>query len=317
MMGMRTEGWTRRRFLALAVQAGVFAGLLGSGAYGLVALSRGYARDRLVAPRELLALLGEEGVKVLDARPPLRYRRGHLPGAANVWDLDLHTWEEVPRKLAPLPQLIAALERAGVSRQKTVVVYDDGEGVWAARLLWVLDYLGHPDVRLLDGGLPAWEAQGGELVTDPPAIEPTTFEPQTRPEVLIGFEELRAALEAGDDSESLVLVDARTRPEYEGGHLPGARLLPPEGLLRADGRFRRAHLLSLRAGEAGVSPPPSRDVVIYSETGLRASLVYVALTLLGLSPRVYDGGLAEWKRRGGPLERSPLAGQEEHRSTCW
>lgn len=316
-------GLTRRRFLELAVEAGVFLGLVGSGGYGLWALSRPYVRDRLLSPPELVELLEEEGaVRVLDARPPLRYRRGHLPGAVNVWDRDIGIWEEVPRRLAPLSRLTDVLGRAGVSHERPVVVYDDGAGIWAARLLWVLDYLGHPDVRLLDGGLPAWELHGGEPVKEPPRIEPTVFEPRLRPEVLVEFDELRTALEAGD--ESLIAVDARTPAEFADGHLPGARPLPADALLRADGRFRSAHRLTRKAAEAGLPWAPGRaegpEIVVYSETGLRACLVYVALQLLGLRARVYDGGLVEWRHLGGPIERalpSPAGPGEEHRSTCW
>ncbi len=315
-----TKGLTRRELLRRAAEVGVFLGLLGSGGYGLWALSRPYARDRLLPPPELRGLLEEGTARVLDARPPLAYRRGHLPRAVNVWDLDLHVWEDVPRRLAPVDRLVETMRRAGVGHERPVVVYDGGEGVWAARLLWVLDYLGHPDVRLLDGGLPAWASHGGGLTEEPPRVEPTAFEPRPRPEVLIAFDELRAALEAGDAPP---VVDARTPAEFAEGHLPGARLLPAEALLGADGRFRGAHELTLKAKEAGLPRASLKaegpEVVVYSRTGLRASLVYLGLVMLGLAPRVYDGGLAEWRHLGGPIERSlPSPGQgEEHRSTCW
>ncbi len=323
---------TRRALLRRGIEAGLALGLLGVLGHGLYALNRPYARGLLASAVELRGLLadGDAGIRVLDARPLLQYRRGHLPGAANVWDGDLNVWTDVPRRLAPAPQLAEVLGRAGVSRERPVVVYDGGEGVWAARLLWALRYLGHPDVRLLDGGLAAWRAAGGALTTEPPRVEPTTFEPRVRPELLVEFDELRAALEAeadvdvdADDKPApLVPVDARTPREYAEGHLPGALPLPADALLRRDGRFRPAWLLKVEAERAGVPLDPARKAVVYSNTGLRAALAYVGLSLLGLDVALYDGGLAEWKARGAPLVRVRAAPAgagvvEEHRSTCW
>jgi thiosulfate/3-mercaptopyruvate sulfurtransferase len=309
---------TRRQFLTGVVEAGLTLGLLGSGVYGLIALSRPYPRDRLVSPRDVQRLIeAGEGVVLLDARPPLRYRRGHLSGAANVWDGDINIWTDVPRRLAPAARLTEVFERAGVTLSRPVVVYDGGEGVWAARLLWVLEYVGHPDVNLLDGGLAAWVAAGGALTQEPPPISTMAFQPRVRPELLAMAEWLLGRLDPGS-GDAVQIVDARSLREYAEGHLPGALSLPATSLLRRDGRFRPAHELRLKAQEAGLRLLKDATMVVYSETGLRASLVYVGLRLLGApSVRVYDGGWAEWQQLGAPIERSLVPPRDEHRSTCW
>lgn len=209
----------------------------------------------LITAAELTELLrAGDPVTLLDVRWSLEapdghpaYLQGHLPGAVYVSLEDELSDHTVPgRGRHPLPtgrNLEAAARRWGVRRNQPVVVYDDWNRAASGRLWWLLTTSGVADVRILDGGLPAWTAAGGELQTGEVCPEPGNV--TLLPEDL--YEGLRPTLTAdqagnGAQSGSLALLDARAperfRAEVEpidaaAGHIPGAKNLPFTALLAA------------------------------------------------------------------------------------
>ena len=174
----------------------------------------------LVTASELRARLADPRLRLADVRwylgDPGRGRReyeaGHLPGAVFV-DVDHELVARDGPGRHPLPEPVAfsrALEALGFGSEHAVVAYDQGGGTIAARLWWMLDALGHRDVALLDGGLPAWVAAGGELVTDEPALAPARLDLAAAWPRTID----RSALTAG--LEGLRIVDVRAPERYRG-----------------------------------------------------------------------------------------------------
>ncbi len=240
---------------------------------------------------------------VLDVRhrmggPPGReeFRRGHVPGAVFV-DLDAELAAAPGRRgRHPLPDaaaLTAAMRRAGVSDDRTVVVYDDWGGRSAARAWWLLRWCGHPDVRVLDGAWPAWVASGGPVETgDGAAPPPGTF--TARPGAL-------PVVEVADVTSVAVLVDARAPERYRGesepvdpvaGHVPGAVNVPTSQNLAPDGRFRPP--AELAATYAAVGAVPGADVAVYCGSGVTAAHDLLALELAGVRAALYPGSWSEW-----------------------
>lgn len=312
--------WTRRQLLKRGAEAGLALGLVGTGLASALSLSAPYPNaDRLVSASWLRQRHeAVDRVRVVDARPSLVYRRGHIPNAVNVWDNDINVWGEIPRQLASLDALAEAFGQAGIDRDRTVVVYDGADDRWAARLFWALEHVGHPDVRLLDGGFPDWEAEGGSVSEDDPSVPAGDFRARTDAGHRVTAGWVRDRLDRADAQ----LVDARPFGAYAEGHLPGAVSWPAASLVDAQGRAKRAHALRLNAREAGLSLTDRQPTVVYSKTGLDAARAYVALRLLGLSDvRLYDGGWAEWSTLAdAPVERASSAAvsaQDDHRSTCW
>ncbi|MFD3582918.1 sulfurtransferase [Streptomyces sp. NPDC058683] len=223
------------------------------------------------------------------------YAAGHLPGAVYV-DLDTElAAAPVGRGRHPLPDLAvfgAAMRRAGVSADRPVVVYDGGPGWAAARAWWLLRWTGHPDVRVLDGGLPSWE---GALSTD--AAEPAEgdFEPAS------GALELLDADGAAALARTGVLLDARAGERYRGevepidrigGHIPGAVSAPTTENVGPDGRFRSAGELTDRfkaLGASGAAP-----VGVYCGSGVSAAHEVLALAVAGIPAALYVGSWSEW-----------------------
>ncbi|MBV7700332.1 sulfurtransferase [Streptomyces sp. TRM70350] len=223
------------------------------------------------------------------------YAAGHIPGAVFV-DLD--------RELAsapgahgrhPLPDLAefgAVMRRAGVSSGRRVVVYDGGQGWAAARAWWLLRWTGHPDVRVLDGGLPAWE---GALSVE----EPTPEEGDFRPEA--GAEGLLDAAAAAALARSGVLLDARAAERYRGdvepidrvgGHIPGAVSAPTNENVGADGRFLPAEELRARFNALGAYD--GAKVGVYCGSGVSAAHEVLALAVAGIPAALYVGSWSEW-----------------------
>ena len=187
------------------------------------------------------------------------YRAGHLPGAIFV-DLDTDLAAEPgPAGRHPLPEpaaFQAAMRRAGVSDDRSVVVYDDGDATVAARAWWLLRYFGHGACRVLDGGFRAWTAAGGQVATGDGAA-PAPGEFTARP----GHMPVLDADGAAGLARRGALLDARARERYRGetepvdpvaGHIPGAISAPTMGNVAANGRFLPAAGLRARFAALGV-----------------------------------------------------------------
>ncbi|MFD8295690.1 sulfurtransferase [Streptomyces bauhiniae] len=223
------------------------------------------------------------------------YAAGHLPGAVFV-DLDRELAAPPgPRGRHPLPDLAefgAAMRRAGVSAGTPVVVYDGGQGWAAARAWWLLQATGHPDVRVLDGGLTAWE---GPLSTEVPTPAQGDFAP---------LPEATGVLDADSAAElagSGVLLDARAGERYRGevepidrvgGHIPGALSAPTMENVGPDGRFLPAADLRDRFKALGVSG--DAPVGVYCGSGVSAAHEALALAIAGIPAALYVGSWSEW-----------------------
>lgn len=247
----------------------------------------------LLDVRWQLTLAKTPGEPSFDGRAA--YTDGHIPGAVYV-DLD--------RELAsapgssgrhPLPDLAgfgASMRRAGVSSGTPVVVYDGGQGWAAARAWWLLSWTGHPDVRVLDGGLPAWE---GPLETAVPTPAEGDFEPAPGATGMLDADGAAALARSG------VLLDARAGERYRGevepidpvgGHIPGALSAPTNDNVGADGRFLPAGELAARFKALGASE--GTEVGVYCGSGVSAAHEVLALAVAGIPAALYVGSWSEW-----------------------
>ena len=264
----------------------------------------------LVDVETLRAHLDDPNWLVVDVRHQLSdtgygeraYAAGHIPGAVFLHcDRDLSGVMSGCNGRHPLPdpeQLAQRLGDIGIGAVSQVVVYDDAQGMIAGRLWWLLRWLGHDAVALLDGGLPAWQAAGGMLTRVAPTLLPRTF--VARPQDLrVNADYVLERLE----TPHMRLVDARGADRFRGenetidpvaGHIPGAVNRCFKDNLRPDGRFKpaaqlRAEWLAVLAG----SPP---DLVVHQcGSGVSACLNMVAMEIAGLpGSRLYAGSWSEW-----------------------
>lgn len=227
------------------------------------------------------------------------YLRGHLPGAVYV-DLDTELAAPPSPQLGrhPLPD-IADLERAarrwGVRGDSTVVAYDDGGAMAAARAWWLLRWGGHRDVLLLDGGLGAWSQTGGELEVGEVVPVPGDVR------LSAGHLPVLGADDALEQARTGVLLDARAGERYRGdvepidpraGHIPGARSAPTGDNLAPDGRFRPVEELRVRFTALGAAAGSS--VGSYCGSGVTAAHQAAALAIAGYEAVLYPGSWSQW-----------------------
>ena len=266
---------------------------------------KGYANAQLlITPLELSSLLGQGGAKsplVLDLRPPEAYTAGHIPGAIHLdlWGVSLIDTDPAPLK-AFMWMIEHVLAAHGVNANAPVVVYDDQSGMRAARAFWFLEYFGHPNVRLLDGGYTAWTAGGLDVSRDAGPPPKSEWTGQRNEHTLATWREVRNALGRPD----AVILDTRSDGEYcgtavrarRGGAIPGAVHIEWTRNLSPEGDFKPAGELKTMYEDAGVTP--DREVLTYCQGGYRAAHSYLALRLLGY-PRVrtYVGSWKEWGDR--------------------
>jgi thiosulfate/3-mercaptopyruvate sulfurtransferase len=261
-------------------------------------------RDDAIAPKEF------PQVVIVDCRfaladPELGYRQyqmSHIPGA-HYLDLNKDLSRPVERHGGrhPLPdasELANKLAAIGVNFQETLVVaYDDSRLAFAARLWWLLRYLGHDKVALLDGGWAAWQA-AGYPVTDalPTTPVPGTFVPQLRQEWVLNID----AVNARKDSPEVVLVDSRESDRYLGkhepidpiaGHIPGAINYPWQDVTDAQGYLHSIEEQKQR----WVDVEQKAEVLVYCGSGVTACVNLFSLELAGIhTGKLYAGSWSDW-----------------------
>ncbi|GES33492.1 sulfurtransferase [Streptomyces angustmyceticus] len=261
----------------------------------------------IITATELVSELAQPTAPVvLDVRyqlggPPGRplYEAGHVPGAVYV-DLDSELASPPgPSGRHPLPDLDVfadAMRAAGVRADRPVVVYDGGQGWAAARAWWLLRWTGHPDVRVLDGGLAAWEAAGGTLSVDQSTPQEGDFTPVPGGLALLRADDAAAVARRG------VLLDARAAERYRGevepidkvaGHIPGAVSAPTtENVVEGGTVFRDASELAERFASLGATA--HAEVGVYCGSGVSAAHQVLALAIAGVPAALYVGSWSEW-----------------------
>jgi thiosulfate/3-mercaptopyruvate sulfurtransferase len=260
----------------------------------------------LVSADELETLLKDPAVVVVAVGNSVDdFTAGHIPGAHFVrYDDIAPAIDGLQSELPPVETLRRVLAGAGIGDRSKVIIY--GSTIAATRMFFTLDYFGHSDARVLNGGLAAWKARGGRLeVSPPPAVTAATLTPKPQPDRVVSADWIKERL----STEKMKLLDARPDPEYTGsdggmngmhvvGHLPDARQLVWNTLLDASGKFLPD--AELRNKYDAIGATAGTPLVSYCMVGMRASVTYFVARHLGYDARMYDGSIVDWSRRRLP-----------------
>ena len=239
------------------------------------------------------------------------YERGHIPGALYIdWSSDIIDPDDsVEAQIAPPDRFAQLMDQLGIGDQHMVVAYDaHPASQFATRLWWALNYYGHDQVAVLNGGLPKWQRENRPIVDTIPSYPPATFTPTVQSQLRATAQDILAMLGQRD----VTLIDAREPGQYNGtlvrghgrpGHIPGALNIPREELIDpVTGTFRSNDELNQVFSSAGVTP--QEHVVAYCNGGVAATTILFSLAMLGYPELTnYDGSWNEWgKRQDLPTE---------------
>ncbi|MBA3532607.1 MAG: sulfurtransferase [Ardenticatenales bacterium] len=276
----------------------------------------------LISAEALREHLGDPAWAVVDCRFKLddpaagraRYLEAHIPGAIYA-DLNkdlsaLATPDEGRHPLPALDTFRATLGAWGIAEGVQVVCYDDQGGSIAARLWWMLRYLGHEAIAVLDGGLPTWRAQGYSTASGAETRPPAHFQGEPHPEMLASMDELL------ERSPATLLIDSREAARYRGeiepidrvaGHIPGARNRPFAQNLAPAGTLRPAEELA-ETWQSALGTHAAEEVVVYCGSGVTACHNLLALEVSGLSgARLF---VPSWSGWSASPERPVAVGEE-------
>jgi len=260
--------------------------------------------ERLVTADWLSANLGTPGLSIVESNEDvLLYDIGHIPGAVKIdWHTDLN--DTRVRDYIDGEQFADLMNRKGIARDDTVVIYGDKSNWWAAYALWVFTLFGHQDVRLLNGGRDLWLAEGRHTTLEVPTKTSTGYPVVERNDAPIRAYQHQVLESLG----SSTLIDVRSPQEYtgerthmpdypeegalRGGHIPTAVSVPWAKAADENGRFRNRTELE----DVYSFVHPGENVIAYCRIGERSSHTWFVLTyLLGIpGVRNYDGSWTEW-----------------------
>ena len=246
--------------------------------------------------------------------PKDEYLKEHIPGAL-FFDIDDLSDEKssLPHMLPSTVKFASRMKKMGVGDGMRIVVYDTLGLFSAARAWWTFRAMGHEDVAVLNGGLRKWKAEGRELEEGPPRKRTERhFTPLLNASLIRDLDDIKKVI----SKHTAQLVDARPAGRFEGkepeprpglraGHLPGARNVPSQTLITADGTLKPEAELAKIFAEAGIDP--KQPVVTTCGSGVTASILSLALAVLGqTNAAVYDGSWAEWGADASlPIETGP------------
>lgn len=234
------------------------------------------------------------------------YEQGHIPGAVG-WNWRIDTQDQLSRDIISSEAFAALMERSGIGNDTLVILYGDNNNWFAAYALWMMQYYGHADVRLMNGGRAKWLAEGRETTTETPHVEPARYSVGS---INKDLRALRAFVEESVGHAGRAMVDVRSPDEYSGkllapanlpqegsqrgGHIPGAANIPWVTAVGPDGTYKSRAELEKIYGMKGVTA--DKEVIAYCRIGERSSHTWFALKYLLGYPNVrnYDGSWTEW-----------------------
>ncbi len=262
--------------------------------------------DALIEADELLAKIDDPNLRLYDATILFfrqdseltareEYEQRHIPGAA-FFDHDAFSDPESKYMYTVLPEakLMKQIGRIGIDPESDVVVYTSGVVACATRAWWLLRYAGHNNVRVLNGGLAAWQAAGGALETGDRRYAPAAFTGRLRPDMMASKEDVQAAIANG----GACVANSLTQESYDQGHITGSSLTPITDLSPDMASFLPQEALAARLADEA----QNERIITYCGGGIAATTNAMAHLMAG-NPNVavYDGSMDEWGKEGLPV----------------
>ena len=269
--------------------------------------------NTIISAQDLNSIISDDNVRVFDCRFSLKdpqgglkcYQAGHLPNTQFA-DMDTQLSSAMTdtsgRHPLPDPEVFVEQLRAwGINNDTQVIAYDDMKGAFAARLWWMMRWVGHNNVAVLNGGMEKWTEQGYALNQDNVEVPRGNFTGQANMEWLVDIDTVSSELEAGN----ITLIDARAADRFTAkddktdpvpGHIPGSTNLPFGGNLTSDGLMQAPDAIKQRF-EKVIKDRPVDDVINMCGSGVTACHNLLAQAIAGMPPmKIFIGSWSQWIR---------------------
>jgi len=246
-----------------------------------------------ISTAELEKIIDDPNLILIDTRSFQEYSRGHITNAVNLDLFSFHWIDTSQDGISSFNQQFTKIfSRVGVSEEKKVIFYDDVSGMLAARGVWLLEYLSHHNVSMLDGGFIKWKNEERTWDTIPVANMYANFSAKPNPKVLAGFEYVL------DNLDKITILDARSKEEFDGklvraargGHIPTSTNIDYTENISKDGTLKNNEELSKL-----YQMSKDTEIVTYCQGAYRAANTFLALKKIGFTNvKVYLGSWGEW-----------------------
>ena len=247
----------------------------------------------LTITTELKKIIDDPNLILIDARSFQEYSQGHIKNAVNLDLFSFHWIDTSQNGISSFnEQFEKIFSHVGVSEEKKVVFYDNVSGMLAARGVWLLEYLSHTNVSMLDGGITKWKSEGHAIDIIPVSYKPSNFSGKPNPKVLAGFEYVL------NNVKKIIILDVRSKKEFDGklvraargGHIPTATNVDYTENIAKDGTLKNNEDLSEL-----YQLPKDAEIITYCQGAYRAANTFLALKKIGFTNvKVYLGSWGEW-----------------------
>ncbi len=246
----------------------------------------------IIEAKEAVKLLGGGNVVLVDMQEAENYAAGHIEGSVNIIRNDVVVNTPYPTMIAPAKQIAEVLGSAGIDNDTLVLIYDDSGNVNAARLWWTMLVYGHQEVKVVSGGFSALQKAGLPVSTDAPAVQAKTYNPAEADTSLIAtIDEVVAQVE--NPQPGVILLDTRSRDEFNEGTIPGAVLVNYEENNFSDGTFRPVQQILINYKEKDITA--DNEIIVFCAVSVRGAQTFLALYNAGYrNIKLYDGAWAEY-----------------------
>lgn len=259
-------------------------------------------KDLLIETEDVARLLAAPNVRIIHAVDESSYARAHIPGSVNLYYLTFANLEERKKRGYPTSPQEAekVFGEAGIDANTQVVVYDGGEGPFASGVWFALEFFGHKNVKVLNGGFRKWIKEGRPVTQVVPKVEKKKFLAKPNPEMVVSLDWMKKNMK----SRELLVLDARSYKEFigetlvlgaaRGGHIPNAIHFEWTKVSGKVETFKPADQLRKALEQRGITR--DKEIVTYCQTGMaRATDLVLAFKLLGYDKvRLYTGSWEEW-----------------------
>jgi thiosulfate/3-mercaptopyruvate sulfurtransferase len=252
-----------------------------------------FAQGNLISAKES-AIMGDDNVVLVSTRKTSDYAKVHIKNAVNVDLKTLYKSGDIKGIMKSPEEISKELGAKGIDKDKTIIIYDNGKGINAGRLYWILKYLGCKDVKILDGHMKAWRAAKKPVTKYPTKIKEVTFTASPDKKIITTYEYVKSNL----NNPKIVIVDVQSKKEFDEGNIDGAINFEYKIIINEEpGTLKSPEEITELLKGAGITP--DKEIILYCATSARAGIVFMAMTSILDYPnvKVYEGAWNEWKTK--------------------